>query len=303
MGGTAPVSRILVVGDVVDDILVRPHGATAFASDTDAEIVQQPGGSAANVAAWLGAAGADVAFVGRAGRTGAARHTAALQAHGVDARVAADPALPTAAIVLLVDPAGERTMYVDRAANAGLRGTDVPADLWDGLGWLHLSGYSFFDPSVREVVLGLIRRAAAAHVPVSVDPSSAGFLDQVGPRTFLDWVRGAGLVVPNAAEAQLLTGRSDPILAARALVADHEEVVVTCGSDGAVWCHRGGESVHQPAPAVDVVDTTGAGDAFCAGMLAARTGGSPVGEQLAAGVRLAARCVGRLGARPDGTTS
>jgi len=297
MGGAGPVSRILVVGDVVDDVLVRPLGDPAYASDTDAEIDQQPGGSAANVAAWLGATGADVAFVGRAGLDGAGRHTDALVARGVDAHVVADPTRRTATIVLLVDPSGERTMYVDRGANSGLRPDDVPARYWHGLAWLHLTGYSFFDPAVRPVVRELMRRARSAGVPVSVDPSSVGFLRQVGAGAFLEWTRGSSLLVPNVVEARTLTGLRDPVEAGRQLARDHGEVVVTCGARGAVWC-GGTEVVHQPAPPVDVVDTTGAGDAFCAGMLAARAGGAPPHQQLAAGAQLAGRCVVRLGARP-----
>lgn len=298
VGGAPAVSRILVVGDVVDDILVRPRGVTAFASDTAAEIDQQPGGSAANVAAWLGASGAAVAFVGRAGGAGADGHAAALRTHGVDAHVASDPRLSTAMIVLLVDPAGERTMYVDRGANAGLRAEDVPPRQWTRLGWLHLTGYSFFDPAVRPVAMALMRRAEAAGVPVSVDPSSAGFLETVGAAAFLGWVRGAALLVPNAQESQVLTGLSDPVQAGRKLAADHGEVVVTCGRAGAVSCRATREPVHQPPVPVEVVDTTGAGDAFAAGMLAAGLRGADVRTRLAAGAELAARAVGRLGARP-----
>lgn len=293
------MTRILVVGDVVDDVLVRPRGATAYATDTDAEIDRQPGGSAANVAAWLGQVGADVAFVGRAGGADAARHSAALRSYKVDAHVAADPTLRTGAIVLLVDPAGERTMYVDRGANAGLRPDDVPARHWDGLGWLHLSGYSFFDPAVRPVAQALMRRAQDAGVPVSVDPSSAGFLRAVGADAFLSWVQGAALLVPNLDEARILTGAHEPETAAHTLLAHVSEVVVTCGADGAVRCAGGDAPVRQPATRVDVVDTTGAGDAFCAGLLAARGAGRGVRRQLAAAAELASRCIVRLGARPD----
>ena len=298
MGGAGAVSRILVVGDVVDDILARPRRATAYASDTEAEIDQQPGGSAANVAAWLGAAGADVAFVGRAGRDGATRHSDALRALGVDAHIVSDPTLRTAAIVLLVDEAGERTMYVDRGANAALRSEDVPTGAWHELGWLHLTGYSFLDPAVRPVVTTLMHRAQASGVHVSVDPSSAGFLERVSPQAFLEWTHGTSLLIPNLAEARLLSGERDVDTAARALLAHAAEVVVTCSADGAVRYAAGETPVRQPARMVEVVDTTGAGDAFCAGMLASRVTGRTVRQQLSAAAELAARCVVRLGARP-----
>ncbi len=100
------MTRFLVVGDVVDDIVVRPLEPVNQASDTVSEIRRTHGGSGANVAAWLGALGADVRFVGRAGADGADRHVTALSAYGVDARVSADPDLPTATLVATLDPVG-----------------------------------------------------------------------------------------------------------------------------------------------------------------------------------------------------
>ena len=287
---------ILVVGDVVDDALVRPLGATTVASDTEARIEQHPGGSAANVAAWLGRAGARVRFVGKVGADDVARHTAALAVHGVDARLVGDDARSTAAIVLLVDPAGERTMYVDRGANAGLQPADVPDEVWDGIDHLHLTGYSFFDPDVRVVALDLVMKAGTRGVAVSLDPSSAAFLRAADG--FAGWLRGVSLLTPNIDEAAVLTGETDPEPAAAALLDHVPEVVVTCGRDGVLWQARGSDPLRARAPEVDVVDTTGAGDAFCAGLLAARAADAPVADQLAAGCRLAAAAAARLGGRP-----
>ena len=290
--------RVLVVGDVVDDVLVRPLGETAVASDTEAEIDRQPGGSAANVAAWLGHAGADVVFVGRVGAQDVRRHTAALAAYGVDARLAPDEHRRTAAIVLLVDPAGERTMYVDRGANAGLVPSDVPDAGWQDTGWLHLTGYTFFDPAVRPTARHLVERAVALGVQVSVDPSSSAFL-RAADGAFLGWVEGASLVTPNLEEAIVLTGRSAPEEAARALLAYVPEVVVTCGRDGVLWTSRSSGPLWVGAISTEIIDTTGAGDAFCAGLLAARARGAGLTEQLGAGVRLAAEAASRLGGRPE----
>jgi sugar/nucleoside kinase (ribokinase family) len=132
---------------------------------------------------------------------------------------------------------------------------------------------------------------------VSVDPSSAGFLEQAG-RDFLGWIAGVDLLVPNADEARVLTGVRDPEGAARMLLAYVPEVVVTCGAGGAVRV-AADDVVRQAAEPVSVLDTTGAGDAFCAGLLDARARGLHVRQQLQRGADLAARCVSRLGARPS----
>ena len=127
-----------------------------------------------------------------------------------------------------------------------------------------------------------------------MDPSSAALLSP----EFLDHARGAGLLLPNAEEAQMLSDERDPESAARALAARFSEVVVTLGADGALWTD-GCRSVHRDAVPVEaVVDSTGAGDAFAAGLLAARLEGAAPEEALAAGARLAAEAVGRPGGRP-----
>ena len=135
-------------------------------------------------------------------------------------------------------------------------------------------------------------------MPVSVDPSSAAPLAR--EPAFLEWVAGAALLLPNADEARVLTGEADPERAARALAGRAaREVVVTLGAGGALW--SGGERVlRAPAAAAEAVDTTGAGDAFAAGLLAARADGAEPPEQLAAGCALAARAVALRGARPSG---
>lgn len=292
------MTRILVVGDVVDDIVVRPLGSVNAASDTDAEIRRTAGGSAANVAAWLGHLGADVRFVGRAGVEGAARHRAALAAYGVDARVTADPDAETATIVLNLDRLGERTMFVDRAANARLSATDLPPDVLDGVGWLHLTGYSFFDETVRPAVVDVLERARRAGCGVSVDPSSAGFLSRCGAAPFLECVSGADLLLPNLLEGRFLTGLEDSWAVATALTERFPAVVLTLGADGALFAARDGATTRVEAEPAEVVDTTGAGDAFAAGFLSLWTSSRDAHASLAAGAAAAARATSVLGARP-----
>lgn len=273
---------ILVVGDLVDDIGVRPLGTVNAASDTVSEIRMTPGGSAANVAAWLGHLGAPVRFVGRCGADAVARHAAALGAYGVDARITGDPDLPTATIVLTLDDAADRTMYVDRAANTTLRAEHVPADVWDDVSWLHLTGYSFFDDGVRPVVIDLIAEARRRGAGVSIDPSSLGFLEVAGRETVLGWLDGADLVFPNEDEQDFLQLSGD-------------RIVLTLGAKGATFA---GDSV-QALPA-DVVDTVGAGDSFAAGFLSQWVTGQNPEDSLSAGAKAAAACVAARGARPPG---
>ncbi|MCW2750867.1 MAG: ribokinase [Aeromicrobium sp.] len=288
---------ILVVGDLVDDIGVRPLGLINPASDTVSEIRMTPGGSAANVAAWLGHLGSHVRFVGRCGAEGVARHVAALEAYGVNARISGDPILPTATIVLTLDDAADRTMYVDRAANTTLTSADLTADIWADVIWLHLTGYSFFDDGVRPIVLDLVDEAKRRNVFVSVDPSSLGFLESVGRETFLSWIAGVDLLFPNLDEGRYLADADDPDDIAAVLQGRVAHLVVKLGELG-VRHYGGGGITVAPAHPAQVVDTTGAGDAFCAGFLHGVALTRSVEESITTGLAAAAKCVAARGARP-----
>lgn len=288
---------ILVVGDVVDDIGVRPLGEINPASDTVAEIRMTPGGSAANVAAWLGHLGSDVRFVGRCGVDGVARHVAALEAYGVDARISADPVLPTATIVLTLDESADRTMYVDRAANTTLTEADLPADIWADVSWLHLTGYSFFDDGVRPVVLELMAEAGRRNILVSVDPSSLGFLEAAGRETFLSWIDGVDLLLPNLDEGRYLAGTHDPDDIATVLRRHATHLVLTLGELGVQYYGEAG-IIRASADPAQVVDTTGAGDSFCAGFLHGVALAHTVEDSVISGLAAAAQCIALRGARP-----
>lgn len=290
---------VLVVGDVIDDVVVRPQGPITHDSDTRAVIARREGGSAANLACRLAGTGVPVTFVGRVAAADVDRHTAALSAFGVQARLVGDPQEETGTIVILVDGTGARTMFTDRAANLNLTPQDVPGGLVERAELLHLSGYSFVEDGVRKVALDLMARAAAAGVPVSIDPSSAAFLAEVGAAEFLSWTAGAALCFPNLDEARVLTGLTDAVEAAARLSDTYGLVAVTCGADGAVLASAGTVVGRVTCDAVAAVDTTGAGDAFCAGFLASWVTDGP--DPLAAareGTRLTRDVVNCMGARP-----
>jgi sugar/nucleoside kinase (ribokinase family) len=200
--------------------------------------------------------------------------------------------------VVLVGPDGERSMVPDRGANAALGPDDLPQSLFTAGHHLHLSGYVLIDDTSRPAGVAALARAVAAGMTVSVDTSSATPLAALPTDTVLGWLRGTWCLA-NIDEAAVLTGLTDPVAAARVLAATCAEVVVTAGARAAVWCGAG-EPVVVPPPEVEPVDTTGAGDAFKAGYLAARLGGAEPADALAAGHQLAARAIGLVGGRPPG---
>jgi sugar/nucleoside kinase (ribokinase family) len=296
-GGVTAPGTILVVGDVIDDVVVRPLRAPAPDTDTPAEITACPGGSGANQAAWLGALGADVRFAGRTGARDAAGHAAALRASGVDARLAADPAAPTGQIVVLVRD-GRRDMFTSRGANLNLTAADLPDTLLDGVALLHVSGYSLFHDGVRAAVTGLMARARRRGVALSVDPASAGFLRDTGAARFRTWTAPARLIFPNLAEGRLLTGARTPDGVADALTAAYDVVALKLGADGALVATADGTRLRLPPAPARVADPTGSGDAFCAGYLTAWISGAPPRACGDSALAAAARALATIGARP-----
>lgn len=292
-------ARVVVVGDVVTDVIVRATGPATEGSDTSAAITVGGGGSAANLAAWLATTGTETHLVGRVGAdVFGDYHTDDLRGAGVTPHLARDPRRPTAVIVVLVGGDGERSMVTDRGAALALASADLPDRLLRPGHHLHLSAYVLLDEATRPAGLAALAAARAAGMTTSVDPSSHGPLQSVGAKQFLGWTAGVDFCLPNTPEARLLTGAPDATSAATGLTAHYREVVVTDGARGAVWA-GGGSVVALPAEPATVVDTTGAGDACCAGFLAARLGGADPRSALGAGLRLAARAVATTGGRPQ----
>jgi sugar/nucleoside kinase (ribokinase family) len=283
-GRAAP--RVVVVGDAGLDIVIRTDALPAPGGDARARITVAPGGAGANTAAWLAACGARPTLVARVGADPAAgRLRAELAAAGVDCRFAVDREATTCQVAVLVDAAGQRTMLADRGAAARLAPADLPASL-AGAAHLHLSGYVLLDPSSRPAGRAALAAARAAGLTTSVDPQAAVLLTD--PGGFLADIAGVDLLLPSAAE---LAALGDAALAAARAVA------VTAGVAGATWI-EGTTRVHVPAQPVAVADSTGAGDAFDAGLLAAWLAGADPAAALRAGVAAATRAVARLGARP-----
>jgi sugar/nucleoside kinase (ribokinase family) len=291
------VTAVVVVGDVATDVVVVLSGEPAPGSDRPAAIRSGGGGAGANVAVHLARLGVPTVLAGCIGEDAAGEALRIeLRRAGVRTALRETPDAATATIVSLVEPGGQRSMLADRGANLELRPADLPA--LPGGGHLHLSGYTLFDARPRAAGLAALAAAVAAGCSISVDPASTGPLTAYGIERWLADTAAATLLLPNADEARLLTGCADVDVAARALAARHEVVAVSLGAEGALWA-TADRLVHRPAHPTTVVDTTGAGDAFAAGLLSAWLPDRHVDPAAAldAGLALAAAVVRRPGAR------
>jgi sugar/nucleoside kinase (ribokinase family) len=304
--------RVIVVGDLVTDVVAVLTAPLAADSDTPARVRITGGGQAANTAAWLAGSGTPVTLVAAAGtdQAGDAR-VAELTAAGVDCAVVRRPGASTGAVVVLAS-GDRRTMVTDRGANLTLTAADVDAALAAApdARHLHVSAYTLLDAGSRGAGLRALAAARERGLTSSVDAASAAPLRRVAA-AFGDWVRGTDLLLANGDEAAVLTaavaapGARSEIAgpAARSGLAQlrglvRVAVVVKRGAEGAVWYGTDGAKTEVPGTPATVVDATGAGDAFAAGLLAAWLAGAGPAEALRAGARLGALAVAQVGARP-----
>ncbi len=241
-------------------------------------IVEGFGGNGANTSYALARLGARARLLGVVGADEHGdRVLAALAAAGVETAHVRRSHLPTPASVILVHPNGARALLHRPGASAEAfeQSFELTADVIDGCAWFHLANV-FALPSLRAHAPALLARARQAGMKVSIDTgwdARGEWMAVIAP-----CLSHADLLFVNEDEARELTGLSHPIQAARALQSRGvRDVVVKLGAAGCVLC-LGDDNVASPAFQTPVVDTTGAGDCFVGGFLAALNRGLPYAD-------------------------
>jgi ribokinase len=297
--------RVVVVGSVNADLVVStPRLPRAGETVTGGSFARHGGGKGANQAVAAARGGAAVAMVGAVGADAFGDEALReLAAEGIDvSAVARLDSAPTGVAAIVVDEAGENQIAVASGANAALSGETVSTAL-ERLLAAHESpagaapGDSSATPGVvllghevpEAAVVAGCRAAVAAGWTIVLNPAPARPLPS-------EVVAAAPILTPNGDEARALAGERDVDAAARALAAlTGAPVLVTLGARGALLVGAGIERL--PAPAVEVVDTTGAGDAFNGALAAGLAAGRQLREAARFAVAAAARSTRAAGAR------
>ncbi len=307
-------ARVVVVGSVNVDLVVTVAGLPAPGETvTGGRFARHGGGKSANQAVAAARLGARVELVGAVGDDDlGAEAVAVLAEEGVGVEhVGRLVDEPTGVALIVVDEAGENQIAVASGANAALDGTAVERALGVLLGGAEVTesgrpaglepgGAPEFEPMVillgfevsDEAVVAGARAGAAAGARLVLNPAPARELVP-------DLLALAPLLTPNAAEARALTDQDTAEAAARALAElTGAPVVLTLGADGALLLEGpGAEPERVPAAQVDVVDTTGAGDAFNGALAAELASGSDLRDAARLAVRAAGISCGTAGAR------
>lgn len=253
------------------------------------------GGSAANTAVVLRQLGLSTALLACLGED----EWGTLAVSGISA-VGVDTSLlqrsdrdGTSLNIVAVTPDGERTMLAYRGASSLLDPASVPGDL-RGVRCLHLSGYALLAEPQRLAATTAATRARAVGVPVSLDvPVDLACSASPELLAFLPLV---DILVIGADELHRLTGISDPEPSARAVARYGPGTVAVKQGAGGVVLLTGDDVTQAPAPRVDVVDSTGAGDSFCAGLVFALLRGAAPADAARLANACGAAAVATLGA-------
>jgi len=277
--------EVCVVGSVNLDVVVSvPHHPAPGETVLGGDRAEHHGGKGANQAVAAARAGRRVAFVGRVGSDEiGARLRAELEREGIDVTyLGTDPNASSGVALIAVDATGENTIIVSPGANGRVGADDVAA----AADILEQARVTLLGHEVGQAAVAAAAQRASGLVVLNPAPARA---------VTGDVLARVDVLVPNRGElAALAGGDGDPAQLAARL---GRPTVVTLGAQGALVV-ADGHSEPIPAPTVDVVDTTGAGDAFCGALAAALAGGAELTEAARAAVAAAARSVTYAGARP-----
>jgi sugar/nucleoside kinase (ribokinase family) len=302
---------LFVIGDVNPDILVVDDDAMPEFGQVEklvGTIRLTVGGSSAITACGAARLGLRVAHGGIVGDDLLGRAIRdALADQGVDvSTITVDPAIPTGATIVL-GRGDRRALLTALGTIDRLRAEDVPRRVLPQVRHLH-AGSTAIQPKLRSGLPDLFGAARLAGVTTSFD---ANWDPERRWRGIDHLLAAADVFFPNEREASLITGRSDPLEAAHELVRranavgrDREAgpltVALKLGQHGGLAV-RGPEALRLPAPEVEVVDSTGAGDAFDAGFIYGLLDGRSLGECLAVAVAcgsISTRAIGGVDGQP-----
>lgn len=312
--------NVVIIGDVNVDVICLLKDQLHPDSDSTSVNRLSIGGSSCNAASWSHQAGINYEFHSAIGRDQfgelVLNHFDKL---GMDSTyIDVHETERTGSCVVLVDQHGGRTMFPDPGANLALK---MHKDLRDSIcrsEFVVMSCYSFFRPESRTIAVEVAELCRENSIRLILDAASSAPIKEVGAELVIQYLKNAWLVIANSDENIALNEGS----AESDWRTEFANVVIKSGAHGASWYTHGVLRVFSPAvaiPATQVIDSTGAGDAFMAGLLSVlssagslQTANDPadltsevvsdavIERSLMEGNRLGAMCISQVGAQPQG---
>lgn len=318
---TQPVLDVVAIGNAIvdviaqaDDAFLAEHALTKGgmqlidAATADMlygrmdSAIEVSGGSSANTLAGIAALGGRCGFIGQVANDQLGQiFTHDIRALGIRYDTpASNGGVPTARCLVMVTPDAQRTMGTFLGASQNLPAGALDADLIRSGGILYLEGYLWDPEEPRKAMRDAIRLAREAGRRIAFTLSD-GFVIERHRADFMDLIdRGMiDILFSNEAEIQALA-QVDGFEQAVAAIAPRVPLLISTRSEkGAIAIADGARHEVPAAPVTEVIDTTGAGDLFAAGFLAAHVEGRDIAHCLRLGALAAAEVISHYGARPE----
>ena len=284
---------LCTIGDLIEDVVVWLNSELNIGSDSDSIIVRTRGGSAANVAMFAALTGTPSRFIGQVGNDNLGEQLCtSLRQSGVDVCTVAEGR--TGSIVVLVQQNGERTFLTDRGVASDLSVFD--ASNLTGVSIVHVPTYSLAIEPLATTAVQYTRAARTAGALISIDASSTAVLRDYGVGRYAALIESIApdVFLCNSDEAELLNiDSAHPMPGAELTVIKRGALPVT-----AVTAAGAVTEVATPSVA-NIIDTTGAGDAFAAGFLPTYVTSRNIKDAITNGNLIAARVLRSPGATLD----
>ncbi len=294
------MNQICVIGDVNVDIVSLLEEPLQVNSDTKTTNSLSLGGSPCNMAMWLAHLGANTSFIAAVGDDLLGKWIKSELANGKldTANIQVVPESRSGTCLILVSSDGNRTMLPDPGANLLLQLTTEQQRLIKNSSVVVMSAYTFLRPETRPIAMQIAELVDQSSARLVLDAASSAPISKVGVELVREYLAKADLVLANEDEYQILADVS--------WSANIANLVVKLGADGANWLINGERSNHVSTNQVQVLDTTGAGDSFLAGLvnvLAQHQDWYAISDAdrtaaLAAAVKVAEQNISKIGAGP-----
>ncbi|AFV75792.1 carbohydrate kinase family protein [Thermus oshimai] len=258
--------RFFVLGDVSVDLLFFLERIPEPGEEIPSRrALMKPGGAGGTLAAQLASLGHRVYLAGRVGRDPFAELALSrVREVGVDLRhLQEDPEHTTSSVLILVVPGGERAMVSAEGASRYLDPGLFKPRYLDEVDAVVLSAYALVGGPSRSYAVEVLEAARKREIPIFADLGTGAV--RAAGRELLKYLRGAAWLLMNQTELLALTGAaslSEGV--ARLRQEGFQNLAIKVGAMGSIVVTPGGEELLEPFPVEDIVDSTGAGDAYTA---------------------------------------
>ncbi len=290
-----------VTDDVIKEVGLSKGQSNLVSEETSKKIIEKikyanvkivPAGSSANTVMTLAMLGAKTAFAGKIGDDEyGALYERESRYTGTETKLKRCSTL-TGHVIVLITPDAERTCAVNLGASADMKKHEIDEEDIKASRLIHIEGYHL--EQLNEVCTHAIQLAKKHNVKISLDVSDPGLVMR-NKAMLLKTIQDVDIVFANEAEAYALTGK-EPEEALNELSQWCETVIVKLGERGSLIYHNG-EIMMVSAVKTKAVDTTGAGDAYAAGILYGIINNIPMQDAGKLASALGAKVVSQIGAR------